>query len=500
MKDANVSRREFLRTSSAAAGAAIASSVLPQGSARAANRNRPNIVFFYNEAQRADALSLAGNPILSTPNQDRIGLEGVYFNNSFCTNALCAPARAVALTGLHSHTSGALDNQTSEPLPPDIPIFTDLLHQAGYDVAMVGKAHIGNGVRERYWDYYFAFNGPATDFYNPQAFEGRNGKMGEEKIYKGEFRNEFPDNAALDWTGTYADDLFTDRALNWLKQKRERPFCLLLWLQAPHSPYYRPRRHLDKYNGIPIPKPATFDDDLKGYPGKPRCFANALNKIGTTQTSESVRSFEELVKNYYAGLNAVDDNIGRVIGFLESSGQLDDTVILHSSDHGYFLGEWRCFDKRFMHEPSIRTPTMIRYPKMFRAGTKIDQMVLNLDFAPTLLELAGVEVPGAMQGKSLVRLVQGKESDWREDWLYEYFGYPGAEQVRPHRGVRTARYKYIHYFLAPEEFELYDLQADPAETKNLFANPHYAELQLHMQTRLEQLRKDANDHTRDAVV
>lgn len=257
MKDSNVSRREFLRTTSAAAGAVIASSMLPQASAQEANTKRPNIVFFYNEGQRADALSLAGNPILRTPNQDRIGREGVYFNNSFCTNALCAPARAVTLTGLHSHTSRALDNQTTEALPPDVPIFTDLLHEVGYDVAMVGKAHVGNGVRERYWDYYFAFNAPATDFYNPHAFEGRNGVMGEEKIYKGEFRNEFPDNAALDWTGTYADDFFTDRALNWLKQKRERPFCLLLWLQAPHSPYYRPRRHLDKYNGIPIPKQAT---------------------------------------------------------------------------------------------------------------------------------------------------------------------------------------------------------------------------------------------------
>ena len=153
-----------------------------------------------------------------------------------------------------------------------------------------------------------------------------------------------------------------------------------------------------------------------------------------------------------------------------------------------------------MHEPSIRTPTMIRYPKAFRAGTKVDQMVLNLDFAPTLLELAGVDAPRAMQGKSLVTLAQGKESDWRADWLYEYFGYPGAEQVRPHRGVRTPRYKYIHYFLAPEEFELYDLQADPGETKNLFGKPQHAQVQADMQGRLEQLRKEAGDHTRDAVV
>lgn len=498
-RTADISRREFLQSSSAAAGGAIASSILPQAVAQGTSKKRPNIVFFYTEGQRADALSLAGNPILNTPQQDRIGREGAYFNNSFCTNALCAPARAVTLTGLYSHTSGALDNKTEEPLPVDIPIFTDLLHEAGYDVAMVGKAHVGNGVRERYWDYYFGFNAPVTNYYAPHAFEGRKGVMGEEKIYRGTYRNNFPDNPTLDWTGVYADDLFTDRALDWLKEDRDRPFCLLLWLQTPHAPFFRARRYMDLYDGISIAKPATFDDDLKGYPGKPRCFADAQNKIGTIQTGDCARSLEELVKDYYAGLVSVDDNIGRVMDFLESSGQLDDTVVLHSSDHGYFLGEWRCYDKRFMHEPSLRTPTMIRYPRLFHAGTKVDEMVLNLDFAPTLLELAGVAVPEAMQGKSLVKLAQGKEEQWRQDWLYEYFEYPGAEQVHPHRGVRTTRYKYIHYYLAPEEFELYDLQADPGERINLIGNPQYSAIRKQLADRLEQLREETGDRTRNAV-
>lgn len=499
-KTADMSRREFLQNSSAAvAGAAIASSIIPQAVAQGSSRKRPNIVFFYTEGQRADALSLAGNPILKTPQQDRIGREGAYFNNSFCTNALCAPARAVTLTGLYSHTSGALDNKTKEPLPSDIPIFTDLLHEAGYDVAMVGKAHVCNGVRERYWDYYFGFDAPSTDYYAPNVFEGRKGVMGEEKTYRGTERSDFPDNPLLNWTGIYADDLFTDRALDWLKEERDRPFCLLLWLQTPHAPFYRARRHLDLYNGLSIAKPATFDDDLKGYPGKPRCFADAVNKIGTFQRTDCARSLEELVKDYYAGLVSVDENIGRIMTFLESAGQLDDTVVLHSSDHGYFLGEWRCFDKRFMHEPSIRTPAMIRYPKLFRAGTKVNEMVLNLDFAPTLLELAGVPVPEAMQGKSLVKLAQGKEGQWRQDWLYEYFDYPGAEQVRPHRGVRTTRYKYIHYYLAPEEFELYDLQTDPGERSNLIGNPQYASVQKQLADRIEQLRKETGDHSPNVV-
>lgn len=322
---AGISRREFLHSGSVAAGVAIAASVLPQAVAQGTSAKRPNIVFFYTEGQRADALSLAGNPILKTPQQDRIGREGVYFNNSFCMNALCAPARAATFTGLYSHTSGALDNKTEEPLPPDIPIFTDLLHEAGYEVAMVGKAHAPNGMRERYWDYYFGFNAPATDYYSPHAFEGRKGVIGVEKIYRGTNRHEFADNLEMDWTGVYADDLFTDRALDWLKERHDHPFCLLLWLQAPHAPFFRPRRHLDLYDGIYIPKPATFDADLKGYPGKPRCFADASNKIGTTTSGDCARSVEELVKDYYAGLVAVDENIGRVMSYLESSGQLDDT-------------------------------------------------------------------------------------------------------------------------------------------------------------------------------
>lgn len=510
----STSRRSFLKTSAALAGAVVASTVpsqSAQGQAapaahpatkrfRSENGKRPNIVFFYTEAQRPDALSFNGNPLLKTPNMDRIAREGVYFNNSFCVNALCSPARATALTGLYSHTSGAYGNASERALPPDIPILTDLLHEAGYDVAMVGKAHAPNGMRERYWDYYCAFNAPVTDYFSPSYFEGRKGKMGPEQVYRGSHQDDFPDNPALGWTGKYADDWFTDKALDWLKEERERPFCLLLWHQAPHGPFYRPRRYLNTYNGDAIPIPKTFDADLQGYAGKPRAFADAVNKIGTIETWDKARTLEELVKDYYAGFLAVDDNIGRVLDHLESAGELEDTVVLHSSDHGYFLGEWRCFDKRFMHEPSIRTPTMIRYPKELGAGKRVDQMVLNLDLAPTLLDLAGVAIPPAMQGQSLVDLAQGKQTAWRKDWLYEYFDYPGAEQVRPHRGIRTERYKYIHYFLDPAEYELYDLKNDPGELQNLAHEASHAALRQQLAARLEQLRHETGDKTRDAIV
>ncbi len=508
------SRRTFLKSGAAVAGAAVAGAMINGPTTMEAspasrrdralnplNRKRPNIVFFYTEAQRPDALSFNGNQLLKTPNMDRIAQEGVYFNNSFCMNALCAPARTATMTGLYSHTTGAYGNDANRALPADIPVFTDLLHQAGYEVAIIDKAHLPNGLRERYWDYYCAFNAPVTDYFRPSYFEGRKGKMGGERTYRGSFHDDFPNSPALDWTGEYADDWFTDKALEWLKEEREQPFCLLLCHQAPHGPYYRPRRYLNLYNGDSIPVPSTFDADLQGWPGgKPHAFIDAQNKIGTIETWDRARNLEGLVKDYYAGFRAVDDNIGKILSYLESSNQIDETVILHSSDHGYFLGEWRCFDKRFMHEPSIRTPAMIRFPKMFKAGTRIDEMVLNLDFAPTLLELAGVPVPVAMQGKSLVDLAQGKQTEWRKDWLYEYYDYPGGEQVRPHRGVRTERYKYIHYFLDPQEYELYDLKEDPGELTNLAGSPAHSQLQRRLAARLEELRRETGDHTPDAIL
>jgi arylsulfatase A-like enzyme len=465
-------RREFLQASLGVAGTALAAPL--SGFAESpAKPERPNLVFIYTEGQRADAVSIAGNPILQTPNQDRTGREGVRFTQAFCTNALCAPARATALTGLYSKTTGALDNKVAHgSLPSDIPLFTDILHQAGYEVAIAGKVHVLNGVKERYWDYYFGFNAPATNYYNPRLCEGRKGVIGEEKVYK----------------NSYADDLITDRALAWLEQKREKPFCLLLWLQTPHAPFYRARRHLDLYSNITIPKPATFDDDMKGYPGKPKAFVDADNKIGTTVSGDAARSLDELVKDYYAGLVDVDENIGRIYQYLENSGQLDNTAILQTSDHGYFLGEWRMFDKRFMHEPSIRVPMMLRYPKRIKPGTVRDEMILDIDIAPTLLDLAGIEKPKHMQGKSVVGLAAADDPNWRKEWFYDYYEYPGNEQVRPHRGIRTERYKLIYYYLDPQEYELYDLVQDPGETRNLYGDPEHAPLQNDLWKRLQTLQ------------
>jgi arylsulfatase A-like enzyme len=494
------SRREFIKLSAGVIGAlAAGESTLETFAAPGTPVGRkPNLVIFLGEGLRWDELSCAGHPIVKTPNMDRIGREGMTFKNAFVTNALCLPSRASLLSGLYSHTTGAVGNEPTArsgstaagngPIPHAIPLVTELLHKAGYEVGFFGKAHINGGLRDRHWDYYFGFNG-RTDYYDPLLIEGIGGKYSEPKRYEG-----------------YLDDVVTDQALTWLEQKREKPFCLLLNPFAPHAPFYRARRHLDLYNGVAIPKPATFDDDLKGYPGKPRAFAEANNKIGTTiLADDNPRSLEEVVKDHYAGVVDNDENLGRIIDFLEHSRQLDDTAVIVTSDHGFFLGEWRMYDKRLMHEPSIRVPLMVRYPALVKSASTCDHAALNVDIAPTLLELAGLRAPASMHGRSLVPLLKGESpEDWRQDWLYEYYEYPQWEHVRPHRGVRTERHKLIHYYkLAafpdePEEFELYDLQKDPGELDNLYGKPGYATLTQQLLKRITALRQETGDTSTDA--
>ena len=465
-------RREFLQDTFALAGAAAMSSVAATAAAQPSEAKRPNLIFFLGEGHRADALSLMKHPFLKTPHQDRIGAEGARFDNAFCTNALCAPARATLMTSLYSRTSGALSNKLGHvPLSPDIPMFTDLLHGAGYDVAIVGKTHIRNGAEERYWDYYFGHNAAANDYVNPFFKEGRKGTIGPEKRY----------------ANVWPDDLATDRALAWLEEDRgDRPFCLLVWWVSPHEPFFRPRRKFDRFDdGTRIAKPSTFDDDLKGWPGKPKAFVDAKNKIGTVTEHLAAGSLEGMAKDYYAGLEGLDDNVGRIFHYLESKKILDDTAILHTSDHGYFLGEWRLFDKRQMHEPSIRVPLLMRYPKRISAGSVRNDMVLDVDIAPTLLDLAGIQPPGTMQGRSVLSPDHATRS--RKEWFYEYFEWPNPEGVAPHQGIRTETHKLIAYTQGEKEHELYDLKNDPKETQNLWGRPEHADVQRDLLARMAEL-------------
>src|SRR5579863_7461420 len=468
------SRRAFLRNAGAA-GAAVMAPQLLRGAAGDAMQSKPNLVFFLGEGVRWDESSLVGNKLLKTPNIDRIGREGVVFDNAFCVNSLCLPARATILSGLYSHTTGAVDNQHGK-VPARYPILSDLIRREGYEIAFVGKSHVEGSLMDHYWDYYFGFAGQA-DYLCPVIVEGSKGRFSPPRTYH-----------------EYVDDLLTRKAIEWLRRKRSRPFCLFLWFYAPHAPFDRPLRMINDFNGVPIPKPRSFDEYLTSYPGKPRGVRDAFNKIGAQFLQrDAPRSLEELVKDHYCGVESNDENIGQVLTVLETQGVLAETAIVWSSDHGFFLGEHRFYDKRLMYEPSIRIPLMIRYPDRIKASSRSQRMVLNLDLAPTLLDVANARPPAHFQGKSVLPLLAEPRMAWRTDWLYEYYEYPGNQEVRPCRGVRTERYKYIHYFTAPEEFELYDLQNDPDEMRNLHGDRRFAELTSQLASRLEALRHETGD-------
>lgn len=473
MSHSSLTRRAALGGLLASAAAAGASA----HGAKGTGDGRPNIVFILGEGLRHDEFSFRGNALLTTPHMDRIAREGAWFANAFCTNALCLPSRASILTGAYSHTTGATTNDENR-IPAHFALVTDLLRQNGYETAFIGKSHVGGALLDHRWDYYFGFKGQA-DYMHPQIIEGSDGNYRGPTTYH-----------------EYVDDLLTRKAVGWIKGRSDRPFCLLLWFYAPHEPFYRPRRMALLFNGAKVPVPENFDDDVKGYPGHARAVANADNKIGSTELhDDDPRSLEEVIKDHYAGVESNDEDVGLVLEALAADGKLDETAIVLSSDHGFFLGEHTFYDKRLMYEPSIRVPMMIRYPKLVAAGTRREEMVLNIDTAQTLLEIAGIKAASTMQGGSFLPLAMGRSiPDWRRDWLYEYYEYPGCENVRPHRGVRTERYKYIHFFTEPQEFEVYDLQADPNEDHNLYGKPGYGSLTARLRTRLDELRRETGDH------
>ena len=284
-------RRTFLKNAATAGAVAISPQFLKEALAAAVAGPKPNLVFFLGEGIRWDESSLAGNHLLHTPNIDRIGREGVVFRNAFVTNALCLPSRASILSGMYSHTTGAVDNQHSK-VPNSFPLVTDLVRDSGYEVAFIGKSHVEGALMDRYWDYYFGFYGQA-DYQNPVISEGVKGKFSEAHTY-----NE------------YVDDLLTRKAVAWLTQSHEKPFCLFLWFYAPHAPFDRPLRMVNDFNGVPIPKPSSFDEYLAGYPGKPKAVVDALNKVGWQFLRvDEPRSLEELVKNHYCGVESNDEDI-----------------------------------------------------------------------------------------------------------------------------------------------------------------------------------------------
>lgn len=455
-----ITRRDFIKVSSAGLlGTALACG--PQSCTR--GEKRPNFVFFMTDDQRWDGMSCAGNPILKTPNMDRIAEGGVRFENMFVTTSLCGPSRASYLTGKYVHSHGVRRN--GGELSLDQKTFPELLKEAGYETAFIGKWHNRDQGRGRGFDYTFGFQGQGR-YRNPIISEN----LGPEREYEG-----------------HVTDVLTDHAIKFLEMEHNKPFCLLLWFKAPHRSWIPAKRFEHLYRDMKMPEPSTFHDD---FSGRPDAIKNTDMRVGDF---DDVPDLDTFLSNYYRTLVGVDENVGKVLDALDRLGFANNTAVVYTGDNGFFLGEHHFFDKRLMYEPSIRVPLLLRYPRMIPQVTTNAEMVLNVDVCPTILDLAGVDIPADVQGKSLKPLLKGLGVPWRKDFLYEYYEYPAVHSVRKNRGIRTKRWKYIHYFEDPEEFELYDIQNDPEEMNNLYGNPAYMDAVAQLRDRMTSLRRELND-------
>ncbi len=461
---------------------------------------RPNIIYIMSDDHAAHALSCYGSRINQTPNLDRLANEGMMFTNSFCTNSICGPCRAVVLTGKYSHLNGFVQNGNT--FDGSQQTVAKLLQQAGYQTAVVGKWHLGS--EPTGFDFYHVLIGQGP-YYNPRM-----------KTPQGIVKH----------TG-YTTDVITDVTLDFLKTRRDpqKPFFLMYHHKAPHRNWQPGPKHLTMYDGVTIREPDNLFDDWsdRGTPAHTQTMTVAkhlnpndlkltpqrgLNEEQTRLWNEAYgpknRAFREAnlqgddlirwkyqryIKDYLRCIASVDDNVGRVLDYLDESGLAENTIVVYTSDQGFYLGDHGWFDKRFMYEESLRSPLMIRWPKRITPGTVSAAIVLNLDFAQTFLDAAEQEIPPDMQGQSLLPVLQGSTpDDWRKAMYYRYYEFPGPHAVRKHYGVRTDRHKLI-FFHELGEWELYDLKNDPQEMKSVYDDPAYADVVEQLKAELRRLRK-----------
>ncbi|MDB6121627.1 MAG: sulfatase [Pedosphaera sp.] len=420
----------------------------------AQTNDRPNIVFILVDDIRWDAFGCMGHPFVKTPNIDRIAKEGALFKNFFVSIPLCSPSRGSFLTGQYAHTHGVIDNADHSALSHQLATFPRGLQAAGYETAFVGKWHMGNDDTPRPgFDHWTSFKGQGV-YQNPKL--NVDGKVSQ--------------------VDGYITDILNARAVEFVKQEHTKPFMLYLGHKAVHGPFTPADRHKDLYTGAPIPRPPSVEDDLANKPVLTRKWEQPNKptpkqpkKAGSDDEAERPMGNvpERLVRQQLRALMAIEEGVGQLLKALEESKQLDNTMVIFTSDNGYFWGEHHLGDKRWAYEESIRDPLFIRYPKLIKPGTMREQMVLNIDIAPTLLELAHAPVSKAIQGRSLVPLLKDAKAEWRKSALMEYFLEQYYTRTPTWQAVRTDQWKYIHYTELDGMDELYNLKADPYEMKNL---------------------------------
>jgi len=461
---------------------------------------QPNILWITGEGVPTAALSCYGSRLIHTPNIDRIAKEGMRFENSFVTNALCAPARATLLTGKYNHLNGMVSNpadttsgETSPTFDATQETFPKILKRAGYQTGMVGKWHLPANPGECGFDYFVYKNGAGGPYYRAEGYF-QNPSLGstaiEERSYPG-----------------YITDNVTDLVIKGIQQFTH-PFCMMVQFFNAHRPFNPPHKYEHLYDDVHIPEPATFWDDYDARSAAPRQARMRIEEMPDFHPPKELTgrqrkqwNYQQFMRHFLGTLRAQDDAVGKLLDFLDKNGLAENTIVVYTTDHGFFLGDHGWFDKRFMYEQALRVPWMIRYPGHVKPGVVSKEWVVNIDNAPTVLDLVGLPIPADMQGRSLLPILKGNPpSDWRNSMYYHYYEFAPPHWAFPHYGIRTERYKLISYY-AVNEWELFDLEKDPDEMENLFkwsgfqVHPGYESVANDLVTQLKQLREQYKDTT-----
>jgi N-acetylglucosamine-6-sulfatase len=406
-----------------------------------------NIVFILTDDQRYDAVGGFGNPFYKTPQLDGLARNGIYFENAFVTTSLCSPSRASILTGLYAHTHRVMNNSTR--LSPDIPTFPQELQKAGYETAFVGKWHMGGSsdAPRPGFDHWVSFRGQGV--YNNPTFN--------------------VDGKKIKRRG-YVTDLITDYAALFIKRQHSKPFMLYVSHKAVHADFQPVARYEGRYKDTAYPHPESMANTPENYHGKPDWVRKQRDSWhGVDGMYNKKRKFDKVIQETAEALLAVDESVGRIVATLREKGLLESTLLVFTSDNGFLFGEHGLIDKRVMYEPSIRVPLIIHCPELFKGGQRRSEMILNIDFAPTFLDVAGRPIPESMHGMSFYGLLTGTRRDWRTEFLYEYFWERSFPQTPTVLGVRTETHKFMQFHGVWDRYELYDLRNDPNEMHNLLA-------------------------------
>jgi arylsulfatase A-like enzyme len=483
--------------------------------------NKPNVVFVMSDDHAYQAISAYGGTLNRTPNIDRLAQDGALFTRATVTNSICSPSRAVMLTGKHSFVNGRLANSGSFDWGQDN--VAKQFKAAGYQTAMIGKIHLP-GLPQGF-DHFSILEGQGK-YYNPDFIQ----EGGKKKRYKG-----------------YCAHVIWDQVKEWLDtREEEKPFFLMYHPKAPHRTWMPEPRYFDLFEDKEFEIPASFYDDYKNRPSAAKqkmsivedmdlCYdlkmldkegeiksryrrnaQNLYNRMDDKQKAAWDKHYEPLIKefkqtmpkgkelaqwkynrymrDYLSSIQSVDDGVGKLLDYLEENNLDENTIVVYTSDQGFYLGEHGWFDKRFMYEQSFRTPLLMKYPKEIKPGTTIDALVQNLDFASTFMDFAGIDIPSDIQGESFRKLVNNTDTTWRDFAYYTFYEYPGEHNVNRHYGITTKRYKLIHFYYDEDNWELYDLKEDPQEINNLYNHEDYQGIRTMMHQKLDDVRAKYGDN------